>query len=263
MENENLPKQPSLRKVRREKTNRIAEIGHRIADLGTYISAPIRELGDKFIVLSDEIRASKKNTEALEKEYQQRSFTWLRKSTHWSVALSVLSLIPSVGALYLVKGQLKTMQIEQRAWMQVETKFEPPVENKPFVVTFNTKNIGKTPAKRIKAYFNVQIVNKDNSPNLNPQLGVNFAVGMMNPDLSVGAIVPLFKGSADLLHPPSITKTEVESLKSGETYLAFVAKVNYLDVFGNTHWFNFCYWHNTAIGNYNSRPCVEFNDDDN
>lgn len=262
MENENLPKQPSHRKERREKTTRIAEISYRIADLGTHINTSIRDLGDKFVSLSDEVRASKKSAEAQEKEYQEKSFLWLRRSTRWSIFLSIVSLIPAVGALYLVKGQLKTMQIEQRAWMQIEAKFEPPAENKPYVVTFNTKNIGKTPAKRIKAFYNVQIVSKNNSPNLDPQARVHFTVGMMNPDLSVPTIVPLFKETADLLHPPSLTKTEVENLKSGETYLAFVAKVNYLDVFGNSHWFNYCYWHGFTPGNYASRPCVEFNDDD-
>jgi hypothetical protein len=190
----------------------------------------------------------------------------MRWGTISSIVLSSFSLFISGVALYILNKQLNSMQIEQRAWIQVEHAFEPITENEPFFATMTIKNIGKTPAKRVQALYMVQKVRKADSPDLKDRAGVQNFAGIINPDVAIPIKVPLFRDGdeVNLLKPPRLTKAEIDEIATGETYGVAFGRITYLDVYGTSHWINFCFWQSMMAGTYSSRKCVEYNDvDDN
>lgn len=217
MASDDPPKQPAKRSERREQANRIAEIGHRIAEMGHSINGAIRELIHQFIALIKQIQADNKTTDTREKENQDRSFRWVKVGTISSVLLSVFSLLTSGFALYVLYNQLYSMRIEQRAWIKIEHKGTQMEENKPLIAELIIKNIGKTPAKRLDATFMVKIVKKDVSSDLKLS-GLAFGAfsGIVNPDGTIPAPVPMLKDKADLFSPPTLTRSDVAEIKSGE-----------------------------------------------
>jgi hypothetical protein len=261
---DNPPRQPKTRSERREQTARIAEISHRIADIGNSISNAVRGNSDQIITLTNQIKSDNKTTDIRDKDYQDRSLCWMKKGTIASLALSIFSLFTALGALYVVYLQLSTMRIEQRAWIRIEQGFEQIAENKPLRAIVSIKNTGKTPAKRVDQRFSVQIVKSGDSPNLDPVGGFTSFAGLLPPDVTGEHRVPLFRETFDLLNPPLMTKADVDDIDSGKAYLAIVGRITYIDVYGVSHWINLCHWQTNKRGTYPTRKCVEFNDaDDN
>lgn len=160
------PKQPAKRTERRDKTNRIADISYRIAEIGPAIRGAVDGLGDKISALGNQIQADNKTADTREKEHQNRSFHWVKIGTRASIVISVFSLLSSVAALYVVNRQLDTMRIDQRAWIQIEHGIIPVVENKPLVADLIVKNTGKTPASRVEGNYRVHKIKREDSPDL-------------------------------------------------------------------------------------------------
>ena len=73
----------------------------------------------------------------------------------------------------------------------------------------------------------------------------------------------MLRDKADLDNLPLLTKTEVAEIESGESYIVVFARITYFDVYGISHWINFCSWQAHRPGNYSSRDCVEYNNVDN
>jgi hypothetical protein len=156
------------------------------------------------------------------------------------------------------------MRIEQRAWIAIEHGFEPIAENKPLRAIVNLKNTGKTPAKNVDQRYSVQMVKSNESPNLNPVGGYTGFAALINPDTKAENKVPMFRATFDLLSPPLLTKADVDDLNSGKAYVAIVGRITYIDIYGVSHWIDFCDWRSSHRGTYSSRKCVEYNNlDDN
>ena len=60
MASDDPPKEPAKRIERRDKTNRIAEISHRIADIGNAISLAVRGVGDQIFTLRNQLQTENK-----------------------------------------------------------------------------------------------------------------------------------------------------------------------------------------------------------
>lgn len=264
MANDNPPKHPGERSQRRNQGNRISAISHRIAEIGHQISTSIRDLGRQFNTLTDEIQASNHTTDAREKENQNRSFRWVKIGTQASIVLSAFSVITSVLALVILNNQLHTMRIEQRAWIKISHELQPVAENKPLIAEITIKNIGKTPAKRIEGNYRVQKVRKDASPDMVSGNNFNNFIGILNQDTPSTSHVPMLRENTDILNPAILTKSDVAEIESGDVYIAVFGRLTYFDVYGTSHWINFCFWRTPKPGTYTSRGCVEFNNvDDN
>lgn len=268
MAGDNPPKQPTKHSERRKQTDRIAEIGHRIADVGTNISAAVRSLGNDILGLRDQIQTDSKTTDTREKEYYDRSIFWMKWGTKSSIVVSCLSLVVSGAALYVVNKQLNTMRLEQRAWISIEPpKTTKAGENKPLIAELIIKNNGKTPAKKLDSVFHVKIFKSNESPNLNLSgFAFSSTAGILNPNDTIPTPVPMLKGVTDILNPPLLTHDEAVEISSGKAYIVTFGKVTYFDIYGIPHWITYCSWQTTANvrGNYSSLDCVEYNNvDDN
>lgn len=265
MTSDNPPKQPNKRSERREQADRIAEISHRITDIGHAISVAVRGLGDQIFALTNQIQADSGATDTREKEHDTRSLFWVKWGTIFSIALSVFSLLTAVGALYVVYKQLSTMRIEQRAWITIEHKAAPIAENKPLITEIIIRNIGKTPAKQVVTTFQVEKVKRDHPPDLGliERKSVTTLIGIVNPNVIVPGNIPLLGEKSELLNPPVLRKGDVAEIKSGEAYIVAFGKVTYLDVYDTLHWIDFCSYQAKTPGTYNFGNCVQYNNVDN
>src|SRR5260370_1141183 len=59
---------------------------------------------------------------------------------------------------------------------------------------------------------------------------------------------------------PTFTKSDVEDLQSGRTFGIIYGRGRYVDIFGETHWYQVCNWHSYYGGtqSHNSTPCVAY-----
>jgi len=267
---ENPPQKTKDRKERKEETNRIAAISHRIAEVGPHFKAAIAGLTDQVSVLCKQIQADGKAAEAREKIHQDRSTLWLKWGTIVSTVLSFFSVVTAGLALYVLNKQLdsmnrqvESMQIEQRAWVKIELTAIQIEESKPLIAQLTVKNVGKTPAQQVNAALKVQVVKKESRPDLKLN-GVlfTFFAGILNPEGTVPASVPMLKHTTDVLNPPILTKDEISELTSGAAYLVVYGKIEYGDVYGRSHWVQSCNWHSIKPGTYPSRECVQYNNVD-
>ena len=87
MARDNSPQKPKERSERREQANRIAEISHRISDIGANISTAVRSISNDILGLRDQIKTDNKATDTREKEYYDRSIFWIKLGTKASIAL--------------------------------------------------------------------------------------------------------------------------------------------------------------------------------
>ncbi len=85
----------------------------------------------------------------------------------------------------------------------------------------------------------------------------------MNPDVTADNSVPMFTETYDLSNPALLTKADIDDLNSGKAYVAVVGKITYIDVYGISHWIDYCHWQSFRPGPYEARKCVEYNDVDN
>ncbi len=263
MANDGPPEKPKERNERREQENRIAAISDRIAEISPQLSAAIRELVGQFAALVKQIQADSATTETREKEHHNRSVRWVIIGTLSSILISLASVGTAIIALRISSHQLNTMRLEQRAWVKVEHKLQPTAENKPLVADIVIKNTGKTPAKHIAANFRVQIVRKTDSPEMESGFNFHHVSGILHPDTSLTNNVPMMRETQSITNPTLLTKADLAKVESGEAYIAVFGRVTYSDVYGVSHWVNFCDWGYFKPGPYNALACVGFNDVDN
>jgi hypothetical protein len=260
---EDPPKQPRERSERRKQGNSIAEISHRIADIGHQISVAIRDLGNQIFALTNQIHADNKTTDTREKENQDRSFHWVKVGTISSIVLSVFSLVTSGIALYVLNNQLYSMRVDHRAWITIEDiVFKPVEENKPLTVEFKIVNTGKTPAKHVNMFLSVEKVASSSSPTFTPPSLKSF-FGLISPNSPYIETVESQKDKPDPFTPLLLTRTDVDEIKSGKSYIAAIATIEYLDIYDISHWVHHCFWKSEQIGTYTARQCVNYNQIDN
>ena len=110
----------------------------------------------------------------------------------------------------------------------------------------------------------VKTLKKHESPDLRLIGAVlSASAGVLNPDAVIPAPVPMLKGKTDLLNPPVMTQADIAEISSGEVYIVTFARVTYCDVYGISHWINYCTWQSGRLGTYQSEKCVTCNDVDN
>lgn len=256
MTGDKTPNQPNASQERQKQTDYIPTINHQIGD-------PLRGLHNQAIAFVNEVKTNNETSTKSEKENQHRAFRWLKISTISSIILAGLSLLVSVFALTILYNQGYSMRIENRAWIKIEQGFEPIAENKPLVAIVNITNIRKTPAKRVEQQYTVQKVSSNTSPDLHPIGGYSRFIPIINPEVVAKNKVPLFTEAYDLFNPALLTKADIDDFNSGKAYAAVVGKITYIDVYGISHWINYCHWQSFRNGEYEARICAEYNDVDN
>jgi hypothetical protein len=161
--------------------------------------------------------------------------------------------------------QLHAARVDQRAWISIKGEVAELKPNMPLIGVFTVTNQGKTPAKRIHQTYSIQKLPRNKPPNLTTSAirTVAFA-GVLNPkDILSDTQVQGFRNTSDSSNPLILTKTDLDELNSGQSYLALIASIRYLDIYDVQHSMNYCGWKSYKSGNYEAGECISYNNIDN
>ena len=175
----------------------------------------------------------------------------------WLTAIfTIVIACATVAAYKIYKGQLETARTEQRAWVLVgagvhvftDATKDPANKNASpgsveFGMAVNVINKGKTQATDVRTKVVVTLIRRDEDPKFDfedPDV-INGALLIDNrliPDESEPTGVgPLDRGT----HLPYvISQSEKQLIDEGGEFPMIYARTDYADIFGHTHWEQFC-----------------------
>ena len=167
---------------------------------------------------------------------------------------------------------LRAMGVYQRAWIQVmgsTTKFDASdPDHVRVLLTLFFKNIGKTPARKIRAQVVTQnLLNSEaptfeysGKPRTTSTIGIAFPDEMqpMRPQLLEDD--PNRPGRA---RERTLSRAEYQALVNGDAWIAIYASVEYEDAFHIQHWTHYCTWTALVAGrDVTAKSCTDYNNTD-
>lgn len=165
--------------------------------------------------------------------------------------------------VFLAWVSIKTLHIDQRAWLEVSgvnLPSESVKEETPIIALAKVTNNGKTPAKKVVVQFVVVVLNSSSRVEFEyvEKQGTAFN-GVMVPKQNIPVTV---YGGGKPAKPDILTKTEAENLLGGRMYIAIYGRGEYKDIFGEQHWFHYCGWNGYyPLGAaYYASDCTAYND---
>ena len=144
------------------------------------------------------------------------------------------------------------MRIDERAWVELSLADDPPkfaIEaNKPLIVKFNLKNMGRTVARDIRGFIVIEKLPIDVAPTTDvdvPMSAFNFRHSVLFPN-GTPWTVPTYWVVADYDHAPTmhqknVTQADVDDWNSDDFYFAVHGQIGYVDIFNVDHWQKFCH----------------------
>lgn len=138
----------------------------------------------------------------------------------------------------------RTMIIDQRPWVSIQTVDSTFTVNKVATATCKISNTGKTPALRFEAFFVNEILPKNQSPNFYYGPGhprsYNKA-GILSPNDARYFQFPASKKAPGRYSQPIVVDQGMyASWQDGKTYLVTYGRGEYCDIFSIPHWITFC-----------------------
>lgn len=165
---------------------------------------------------------------------------WMDK-TGW--VFSLILVIVGIGGVWAALKTLsaierqaetmdRTLRVDQRAWMgivniKIKRFLEP---ERDFIVEVETKNTGKTPALRVVFHISLQALLA--AQQLNRTFGESNGHGTVMPDSKQNHSI-----GED--HPVSVET--FEQVQNGVRTMYLHGRIEYQDIFGSTHWTNWCF----------------------
>lgn len=158
---------------------------------------------------------------------------WIDKA---ALAFSLILVIAGIGgvwvALRTLNAMYRALRVDQRAWMgvvniKIRTFLEPDHD---FVVEVETKNTGKTPALRVLFHNRLQALL------VTEQLDRTFGESTGH-----GTVMPDSKQIHSIGENHSVPAATVEHVENGTRTMYLHGRIEYQDIFGNSHWTNWCF----------------------
>jgi hypothetical protein len=198
--------------------------------------------------------------------------------TVWSVTLAAL-----VAVIYFF--QLRSMQAandlarrnseqNSRAWVSIHESGELHfVRDEPIKAPFKILNTGSTSAKHVYVQFWIRMIPITDNPYL-PENGPRF-VG------EVGSLLPFSENISDTVMqvsavrqrsttPPSsdsenwpLSNQEASDFIAGSNYILIFGRVTYDDIFGMSHFTQYCAFHANGKAAPHAASCAAYNGEDN
>jgi hypothetical protein len=164
-----------------------------------------------------------------------------------------------VAAADNLKATLESSQLDERAWVGIDSIAGKIAVNEPFKAILTLKNNGKTFAKNVRGVGFAEIQGISPIPlkfdRERARLGDR---GLMMPNGETTLVVHIAGEGSDPYVPPPTTEIGLKSVESGRINVYIHGRFDYQDVFHKSHWTTFCY-HYSSIG---WTPCREHNDAD-
>jgi hypothetical protein len=129
------------------------------------------------------------------------------------------------------KQQEDLIRLEHRAWMKLEKIHHTIERGRQLSLTVVFQNIGRTPARDLKAWMFLETVWEGKKPSFN-----------LSSDKNVPAspVVPPDSPLAFPLYGEVVTNAMAASISIGQLLVMFHGKIAYKDIFGCQHWMTFC-----------------------
>jgi hypothetical protein len=180
-----------------------------------------------------------------------------------------------------VKAAQRQMRQDQRAWITISPN--NPVQASDggtLSVDVPLVNIGKTPAKKLHVYADIEIVKRTAAPRLTygKEPHTEAVSGILYPN----SLFPLhvekkqsIPGTIPRYASAVVSHEDYLSLMRGDSYIATYVLLTYYDSFGFRHWEKYCDWNTARPPNqiaqspappqgFSARKCADYNDvDDN
>lgn len=229
-------------------------------------------------------------------DQQDRLVTSQRWMTRWTFLAFLAASATAVGAfiyagianqqadlmLKTIKQGDRTLEMDQRPWLEfrfgdansgdsgnVTTRTSP---SDPMSVPAQFLNIGKTPAINVSGLAQLNLVPTGREPALPEKwLGGNLPPGGVETLKTMAFFqAPIFPGMHSQFEitrdysgekPLPLTADEARALNAKTLYAVVFGRVFYTDIFGVTHWTQFC----SAVGvgfSVSPKNCVEYGDVD-
>jgi hypothetical protein len=175
--------------------------------------------------------------------------------------IALLTLIAaSIAAMtgFFIWSQKEEMKIDQRAWVGFTEINDWNLEaGKPFVITVQVKNVGKTPATNVASGFGVTFLPRGTPPPYEDV--VNAFMGPPTSLLLPGESHDL-KGMIRNRVSGAMPPEDIDKVRSGELVIYAIGKITYNDIFNFSHWTKYCYASNqSSIEVVNFRACRDYN----
>jgi hypothetical protein len=210
-----------------------------------------------------------KNTKQSKDSGDATSRWWNRLASkigawQWIKILEITGII--AGIVYAVVTTLQwhdlrhNFEMDQRAWIAVRTNFPTEINDNMAIDRTGViaDNIGKSAALKSYAQSIFTIVDSKSEPPLhNPPAHTGTDISLLFPTDSY--VFDTFIYRADGTRR-SFSKSEIDSLLAGTSYLVIFVEVTYSDQFGK-HWTHRCSWQAYApeSKNFNADSCVAWN----
>ena len=165
------------------------------------------------------------------------------------------------------QGQLRVMQrqlrMDQRAWIIVKYPTIQLIDGSPITVPLATENIGNTVAKNVSGKVSVYLTKAGGDPDLDYGPGhTHYEFG------PTGLFIP---NTPDVMNWDAIrdgkkiilTTAAHRAIIEGDMLITIHGKIEYRDIFGDSHWLTFC----QQAGGGTMRPtssnkCASYNNTD-
>jgi hypothetical protein len=202
----------------------------------------------------------------------------------WEVIGRIIALITVIAALAvaiftyrtlrqvtkqvnLAQGQLRVMQrqlrMDQRAWIIVKYQTIQLIDGKPITVPLAMENIGNTVAKNVSGKVAVYLTKAGEDPDLD--------YGPGNTHYEFGPTGLFIPNTPDVMNWIAIrdgkqiilTAAAHRAIIEGNTLITVHGKIDYRDIFGDSHWLTFC--QQTGGGTMrpsSSNKCASYNNTD-
>ena len=170
--------------------------------------------------------------------------------TDWCI-VALTGILAGVGIFQyqIMRTQIATQKIEQRAWVKVSADVSHPESavsvtlEAPLSVELRIDNIGKTSAHQIQTYTCIAILDRSKSieqstiTNCTVYTHDSGVIGLLYPtDYRVMSINAIRKGENPVVPQPD----EVTGFHADRKYVVAYGRAYYTDVFSETHWTQFC-----------------------
>jgi hypothetical protein len=143
--------------------------------------------------------------------------------------------------------------LDQRAWVGVDSISGIPEGGKPWLLSIEFRNTGKTPARKVSNSVGTQELTVGKKPDY----GLAFKAQTR---ASSGLIVPGGTEISNMYGNRPISSEEIAKYKLGITRMYIFGESRYMDIFDRTHTTKFCFYLRWANEQFVYTACEDHND---
>ena len=154
-----------------------------------------------------------------------------------------------------VKGAAAQARLEQRAWITVNKIKYVCKKGQPVKIEVIFQNTGETPAVQVTSFPRGQIMRPEELPDFRYEGIEKTHSGVIGPNQFFSEKLSFLENIGEQQR-----NTTIDAILDGEAILGVHGIVDFNDVFGKPHWYEYCYVLDLKSKSFNT--CAEHNDID-